>query len=86
MEYKQGRLTGAEYPWSRDQRLWYDGQCYTVDRDMRFVNDKRLPCIVENVISPNGRIFNIYRGYGKSCLGGMMEFACAVQTGIIEKA
>jgi len=63
-------------PWGPTS-IFYHGQSITVDRDTRFASDKGLP-LIDRAISPNGTIFDIYKGIGRSCLGCEMEFAVAV--------
>jgi len=62
--------------------LWYHGQHFTIDINDSFVKKHNLPRIA-SVISPNGSTFDIFKGIGKSTLGTMMEFQCAVRTGKI---
>ena len=64
-------------PWGPTS-IFYRGKSITVDRDNRFALEKGLP-LIDRAISANGTIFDIYKGIGRSCLGGEMEFAVAVK-------
>ncbi len=63
--------------------LWHKGQHYYIDRNLDFVRKHDLPKIA-TCISPAGQVFDIYRGPGKSTLGSIMEFACAVNSHAIQ--
>ena len=63
--------------------LWHKGQHYTIDRNMDFVRKHDLPKIA-TCISPNGQVFDIYRGMSRSTLGHITEFACAVYSHTIQ--
>ena len=63
--------------------LWFNGQHYYIDGNDSFAVKHQLQKVAQ-VISPNGNTFDIYRGTSRSCLGAVMEFACAVHTGRIQ--
>lgn len=63
--------------------LWYKGQHYHIDRNLDFVRKHNMPKIA-TCYSPNGQVFDIYRGPGRSTLGHIMEFACAVYSHTIQ--
>lgn len=71
------RIIGSNYRNSRQSLLW-SGSTYHIDHDTDFVTRKGLPKIA-TVTSIGGRVFDIYRGIGKSILGGELEFGCAVE-------
>lgn len=71
------RIIGSNYRINSQSLLWRGGS-YHIDHDTDFVTRKGLPKIA-TVTSIGGRVFDIYRGIGKSCLGNDMEFACAVE-------
>lgn len=63
--------------------LWHHGQHYYIDRNLDFVHKHNMPKVA-TCISPNGQVFDIYRGPGKSTLGHITEFACAVYSHTIQ--
>ena len=63
--------------------LWHNGQHYYIDRNLDFVRKHNMPKIA-TCYSPNGQVFDIYRGPGKSTLGHITEFACAVYSHTIQ--
>lgn len=71
------RLIGDEL-YERDMRVIWRGERYAVDRRFDFVVKHKLPKIAR-VVSPAGRVFDIYRGYSESAFGGVYEFASAVE-------
>lgn len=63
--------------------LWHNGQHYTIDRNSDFVTRHNLPKVA-TCCSPNGQVFDIYRGQSVSRLGSPAEFACAVYSHTIQ--
>lgn len=63
--------------------LWHNGQHYYIDHNLDFVRKHNMPKVA-TCYSPNGQVFDIYRGPGKSTLGHITEFACAVYSHTIQ--